>query len=158
MKGNSVSIKGNVTRNVEVRRTQSGKNVLRFGLAWNQSKPDGNGGYADVPHYFDVSCFATDKQAAIVQPHIVKGARCAIIDGRLDYYEWDKDGEKRRAVQIVVEDPIASLLVWKPAQAQNGPQAASQPPVAQPQPSNQNYVQGAQWTEVPNVYDDDIPF
>lgn len=164
MKGNTVSIKGNVTKDAEARRTQSGGNVLRFGIAWNQSKPDGNGGYKDVPHYFDVTCFPTDRQLAMIQPYIVKGARCAIIDGRLDYSTWEKDGQKRSAVQIVVEDPIAGLLVYKSMQTQSQPQNGPQQSYGQ----TQSYVQSAnrseQWVEGAtneppvSVYDDDIPF
>lgn len=159
MKGNTVSIKGNITRDAEVKRTQSGRNVLRFGIAWNSSRPDGNGGYQDLAHYFDVSCFPTDRQLTAIQPHIVKGAKCAIIDGHLDYSQWESNGQKRSAVQIIVDDPIAGLLVWKPTQStpQNASGGYSQPNKTGGYQSNQNYIQNADWQDS-GYYDSDCPF
>ena len=67
MKGNSVSVKGNVTRDAEVRSTQGGRLVASWGIAWNSSRKTADG-WEDVPHYFDVECWMSDKQARLVQP------------------------------------------------------------------------------------------
>lgn len=157
MKGNTVSIIGNITRDAEVRRSKSGVNVLRFGLAWNQSKPDGNGGYQDFAHYFNVVCYPTDKQLGIVQPRIVKGAKCAIVDGHLDYSQWEKDGERRSAVQIVLDDPISGLLTWKAANNQSTAQNANQQAYVANNGYQQNHIQNAKWEDA-GYYDTDIPF
>lgn len=145
MKGNNVNIKGNITRDAEVKRTQSGNNVLRFGIAWNQSRKI-DGEYQDVPHYFDVTCFPTDKQLRLIEHDIVKGARCAIVDGHLDYRSWESNGQKRSAVQIIVDDPIGGLLVFKPGNS--GPVGSS------------TIAPDLEFEEVPaDAYaDDDIPF
>ena len=111
MKGNTVSIKGNITRDAEIRKSPSGGNVVKFGIAWNQSKSDGNGGYVDIGHFFDVTMFPTDRQLAMLEEHLVTGARCAIVDGHLDFHEWEKDGQKRSKVQIIVDDPIGGFMV-----------------------------------------------
>lgn len=111
MKGNTVSIKGNVTRDCEVRRTQSGRAVVSWGIAWNSSRKNQNGEWEDVPHYFDCQCWVTDRQLDMVEPSLVKGARCAIVDGHLEYQSWESQGQKRSRVVITVDDPIGGMLV-----------------------------------------------
>lgn len=123
MKGNTVSIKGNVTRDAEIRSTSGGSTVITWGIAWNRSRKNQNTGeYEEVPNYFDCQCWVTDKQRSVIEGQIVKGARCAIIDGHLEYQSWEKDGQKRSKVVIQVDDPIGGMLV------QSGhPSAAPQP-------------------------------
>ncbi len=181
MRGNSVSIKGNATRNAEVRATQSGTQVVSFGIAWNRSRRNADGTYTDVPNYFDCTAFCTDRQAQFVVPSLVKGASVAVIDGHLQYETWtDQQDNKRSKVSIVVDDPINGLMVTPPQPAR-GAQVPAQPPVAvQPQPvpapqayapqtaayAPQGYQQPApQQAYAPQViqpeasiYDEEIPF
>lgn len=176
MKGNSVSIKGNVTRDPEVRRTNGGQNLVKFGIAWNKSRRNQNGGYDDVPNYFDVECWASDAQLNAM-PKVYKGAAVAIVDGHLEYQSWqDNNGNNRSKVVVVCDDPIQGLVVGaargqqngaggqyqrnaapNTQQYQSGPQAAPQQPYA--------YGQGYQQPTIPisgpsqaSVYDEDIPF
>lgn len=135
MRGNSVNINGRITRDAEIRRTQSGTNAVSWGIAWNSSKKNDQGGWDNVPHYFDVECWASDKQLAVIQPSIVKGARCAIVDGHLEYQSWEKEGQKRSKVVVRVDDPINGLLV-------------SSGGVQQAEPEQQDS----------GFYDEDIPF
>lgn len=153
MKGNTVSIKGNITRDAEFAATQSGTNVASFGICWNRSRKNAQGGYDDVPNFFDVVIFLTDRQLGYLKSQLVKGASCAIIDGRLSYSSWGKDGQKRSKVEIIVDDPFQGLLVSPPRSQQHvqqyqQPQQAYAPQMA-PQPS---YVQPS------SIYDEDIPF
>ena len=110
MRGNHVSIKGNVTRDMQVKRTSSGANACSWGIAWNDRKKNQAGDWEDVPNYFDVDCFASDKQLGFLNG-IKKGARCAIIEGHLVYQSWEKDGQKRSRVVIRVDDPVGGLFV-----------------------------------------------
>lgn len=188
MKGNSVSIKGNITRDAEVRSTSGGSLVIEFGIAWNSSRKNAQTGeYEDVPHYFDCFAWVTESQLRSIQGQIVKGASCAIVDGSLDYTSWDDgQGNKRSKVRIKVNDPIAGLLV-KPRQGQ--PQAAqqqmqmAQPPYEQKrqpaaqyqqpspryqQPAAQQQAYAGQYAQQPvysaagattaSIYDEEIPF
>lgn len=153
MKGNTVSIKGNITRDAEFAATQSGTNVASFGICWNRSRKNAQGGYDDVPNFFDVVIFLTDRQLGYLKSQLVKGASCAIIDGRLSYSSRGKDGQKRSKVEIIVDDPFQGLLVSPPRSQQQAPQY-QQPqqayaPQMAPQPS---YVQPS------SIYDEDIPF
>lgn len=162
MRGNTVSIKGNVTRDAEVRRTQSGNISVSFGLAWNQSRKNQQGGYDDVPHYFDVQMWATDRQLLYLQPRIVKGARCAVVDGHLEYQSWqDNQGNKRSKVVVRVDDPIDGLMLQMPSNAQNQGQPTNYTNQQQnaaymaPQQQVGGYQQGYVDT---SVYASDIPF
>lgn len=132
MRGNTVSIKGNVTRDMEVRRTKSGSNACSWGIAWNSRRRNQEGEYEDVPNFFDVECWASDKQLAFLQG-VKKGARCAIVDAHLEFQQWERDGQKRSKVLIRVDDPVGGLLVEHSEKAK-------------PQ-----YVEAT-------VYDDDCPF
>jgi len=116
MKGNTVSIKGNVTRDCEVRSTSNGNTVVTWGIAWNKSRKTQDG-FEDVPHYFDCQCWVTERQLSMIKDSLVKGARCAIIDGHLEYQSWESQGQKRSKVVIVVDDPISGMLL----QAGNAP-------------------------------------
>lgn len=130
---NSVTIAGNTTRDVEIRRTQSGAVVASFGIAVNERKKNqATGEWGDVPHYFDVTAFGDrwEKLAA----YIPKGTKLT-VQGRLRYSSWEKDGSRKSKVDIVADE-----IELPPRQAQG--RAA--------QPSFQQVPQG--------VYDDDIPF
>lgn len=111
MRGNTVSIKGNVTRDMEVRRTNSGSNACSWGIAWNDRKKNrSTGEYEDVPNFFDVECWASDGQLRQLQGQVVKGARCAIVDGHVEQQTWESNGQKRSKVVIRVDDPISGLM------------------------------------------------
>ncbi|NGM18323.1 single-stranded DNA-binding protein [Eggerthellaceae bacterium zg-893] len=116
MRGNSVSIKGNLTRNAEWRDVNGGKRTCAsFGLAWNARRPCGNGEYETIAHFFEVDCWMSDRQAKWLRGELVKGATCSIIDGSLAYDVWTaKDGGRRSRVGIVVADPIGGMHVSPP--------------------------------------------
>lgn len=99
---NSVTIAGNTTRDVEVRRTQSGAVVASFGIAVNERKKNqATGEWGAVPHYFDVTAFGDrwEKLAA----YIPKGTKLT-VQGRLRYSSWEKDGSSRSKVDIVADE------------------------------------------------------
>lgn len=139
-RGNTVSIKGNVTRDVEIRRTSSGANACTWGIAWNDARKDDNGQWEDVPNFFEVQCWASDAQLKYIEG-ITKGARCAVISGHLEYQTWSKDGSKFSKVIIRVDDPVSGLMVEagrQKAPTRNEPQAPIE-------------VEAS-------IYDDEIPF
>ena len=97
---NKVIIMGNLTRDPELRQTQSGNHVAKVGIAVNERSPDGDGGWKDEAHFFDVTFFG--KQAESFSKWFQKG-RSVLIEGRLNYGSWeDKEtGQKRSKVDIV---------------------------------------------------------
>lgn len=155
MKGNSVSIKGNATRDQEISRTKSGKNIVKLGIAWNSSKRNQETGeYEDVPNYFDVEMWASDAQLNAM-PTVRKGAPVAVIDGHLEYQSWqDSQGNNRSKVVIRCDDPIQGLMVGVARGAQNGAGNA----YAAQQQNNMRTYQMAPQNQQQGLYDQDIPF
>lgn len=139
MKGNMVAITGNVTRDADVRRTQGGGIVVSWGVCWNSSRKNQQGGYDDVPNYFDVQAWVTDGQLNVIEGQLVKGARCSITEGHLVYQSWEKYGQKRSKVLVQVDDPIGGMTV--------------RPPRGQRDSAPEPEIDASS-----SVYDDDIPF
>lgn len=163
MRGNSVSIKGNLTRDGEIRTTSSGHHIAQWSIAYNKQRKNQRGDYENVPCYFDCKCWLTDRQLAYIEPLLEKGAQCAIIDGHLDYETWERDGQKRSKVVIMVDDPIGGMMIKPNGNSTSSVPAAPDyaPPApaasAPPAPEDASYV--PPYEEVPtSVYDEDIPF
>ena len=100
---NTVTVSGNVVRDPELRFTNSNKAVCEFTVAWNQMARDGQEKKA---HFFD--CVAWEKMAESVSENARRGQRVTVT-GRLNFDSWEKDGQKRNKVNIVVEDVGMSL-------------------------------------------------
>ena len=97
---NRVVLVGNLTKDPELRHTGGGTPVCSLRIAVNGRKRDESGNWADKPNYFSVSVFGN--QAESCAQYLSKG-RPVAIDGRLDWREWEKDGVKREAVEIVAD-------------------------------------------------------
>ena len=142
MRGNHIAlIACNCTRAAEVKRTQNGNNAVKWGVAWNSSKKEGDS-WVDVPHYFDIECWMSDAQLNNVVPRIVKGAKCS-LEGHLEYQSWtDDNGNKRSKLAVRVDDPIRGLHLSAPQQRQGAPSAQyqAQPQGYAPQPQNTAYM------------------
>ena len=97
---NHVTLSGNLTREQEIRQTQSGSSVLRFSIAVNDRMKNPDGSWGDRANYFD--CVAFGKQAEAWNKWLAKGVH-VVIDGMLRYQSWEKDGQKRSKVEIMVD-------------------------------------------------------
>lgn len=135
---NKIVITGNMTREPELRRTNSGMSILTIGLASNgQRKNKQTGEWEDVPCYVDCTMFG--ERAEKVANYLHKGTRVE-IEGKLSYSTWEKDGQKRSKHEIIIDE-----IEFHNAQ----PGGYQQPPVQQgyyapPQPVPQyqpNYGQ-----------------
>lgn len=105
---NTITVVGNVTRDPELRFSQTGTAVANFAVAWNRRSPDGE----EQVSYFDVVCFK--QLAENVAESIQKGTR-VVIFGALQQRSWqNQEGEKRSKVEIVADD-IAPSLMWATA-------------------------------------------
>lgn len=95
---NHIVIMGRMVRDQELRRTQSGKAVTSFTLACDRDFKQGDGPTAD---FVDVVTWGAT--AEFVDKYFTKG-RMAVVSGRLQIRGWtDKDGNKRRATEIVAD-------------------------------------------------------
>lgn len=147
---NRVAVTGNLTRDPELKTTQSGTAVLNIGIAVNdRRKSQLTGEWEDVPNFFTVVTFGNRAEA--LAKHLRKGSKIA-VDGKLRYRSWEaQDGSKRSTVEIVADDiefmdprpanapqtapqpayaPTAPAVVQVPAPAPIAPQTAPQPPAA----------------------------
>ncbi len=107
---------GNLTRDVETRKSPGGIMVANIRIGVNGRRKVGDD-WVDKPNFFTVVTFG--KQAENDAKYLSKGRRI-LVEGRLDWSEYEKDGEKRQAVQI-----IASRVKYLPSKASIEAQAAS---------------------------------
>jgi single-strand DNA-binding protein len=99
---NRVVLTGNLTRDPELRSTQSGLSVCSLRVACNtRRKNQATGDWEDKPNYFDVTVWGA--QGENCARFLSKG-RPVAIDGRLEWREWeDQNNNKRQAVEIIAE-------------------------------------------------------
>ena len=97
---NKVFIMGRLTRDPELRRTQTGTAVASFSLAVDRDFKDKTTG-ARTTDFIDV--VAWRQTGAFVSRYFTKG-RMAVVEGRLQIRDWtDKDGNKRRTAEVVAD-------------------------------------------------------
>jgi len=136
-----------MTKDCELKYTQRGTAVGSFGIAWNEKRKDQAGNYTDVAHFFDVT--ALGKTGDNINKFFGKGSRI-LIDGSLDFQQWEKDGQKRSKVGIKVN---GFDFIDRKSDAQsndNYSQPAPSAPRAAPQPAS----------NIPeiDINEDEIPF
>lgn len=96
---NKCVIMGRLTRDPELRRTQSGTPVASLTLAVERDFKDDSGTHATD----FIDCVAFRNTAEFVSKYFTKG-QMAIVPGRLQIRTWeDKDGNNRRAAEIVAD-------------------------------------------------------
>jgi single-strand DNA-binding protein len=97
---NRVVLTGNLTRDPELKSTP-GLSICNLRVACNSRRKDSQSGeWVDKPNYFDVVVFGA--QGENCSKFLSKG-RGVGVDGRLDWREWETDGGKRQAVQIIAD-------------------------------------------------------
>ncbi|MCL2529869.1 MAG: single-stranded DNA-binding protein [Coriobacteriia bacterium] len=152
---NKVFITGNLTRDPELRSIPSGTSVLSFGVAVNdRRKNPSTGEWGDYPNYIDCTVFGA--RADALNKHLSKGSRVA-IDGKLRWSQWEKDGQKRSKLEVIVDELefLSQRSSGAPAPFQNDSPA---PPPLSPVdavPTAPDIIPAA--PDI-TVYDDDIPF
>ena len=111
---NTVTVVGNLTRDPELRFTQSGQARAVLGIAVNRrwQNPQTNE-WEEQVSFFNVVCWR--EMAENVAESLTRGTR-VIVNGRLEQRSWDtQEGDKRSVVEIVA-DEIAPSLRWATAQ------------------------------------------
>ena len=99
---NRVMISGNLTRDAELRSTQSGMSMLGLGVAVNdRRKNQRTGEWEDWPNFVDCTMFGA--RAEKLQPYLTKGTKVA-IEGKLRYSSWEREGQRRSKLEVVVDE------------------------------------------------------
>lgn len=136
---NRVELSGNLTRDPELQVTQSGKSLLKFGLAVGEKNGD-----KTYTNFFE--CVIWGKYGEVMQSYLSKGQKVAVA-GSLHYSSWSdpKTGYKRSKVEVYVRD----VDTWSPpARDPHEYASGQQMPIAAAPP------------QVPaaDLYDEEIPF
>jgi single-strand DNA-binding protein len=102
---NRVILVGNLTRDPEIRYTQSGKGVTKFTLAVNNPRNKEETTFVDI--------VAWDRLGETCNTYLKKGSNC-LVEGRLVIRSYDdKDGNKRKATEVVIDN--MQMLGSRPA-------------------------------------------
>ena len=127
---NSVAISGNLTRDPDMRYTQSGMAILSIGVAVNDEKKNPNTGqYEEFPNFIDCTMFGN--RAEGVSRYLHKGTKVS-IEGKLRYSSWnDKETGKNRSKLEVLIDNIVFFNQQQGAQQNGYQQQVQQPPMQQ---------------------------
>lgn len=142
---NRVILSGNLTRDPEMRATTSGLQIVNFGIAVNDRRRNSQGEWEDVPNFIDCVMFGSRGEA--VSRYLSKGSKIS-LEGKLHYSSWERDGQKRSKIEVVV-DQIEFMS--RSGQAQNNQSYAAPAPV----PST-NLAPQTPPSE--DMFDEDIPF
>jgi single-strand DNA-binding protein len=103
----SCTLEGNLTRDPEIRYTQSGKPVVSLGLAVNKSFTRADGGTDKRTEFYDVDAWNLLAEHAAESLH--KGDRIVVV-GTLKVETWGEDDAKRSKVKVTADHIGASLL------------------------------------------------
>ncbi len=161
---NKVVLSGRITKDPEIRYTQSGMPNLRFSLAVDRQTRDTQGNrVADF-----VSCVAFSQQADFMSRFVKKG-NMLLIEGRIQTGQFQgQDGQMRYTTDVVVER-VENLTPRDQNQAQQ-PQAQQNPYQGYNNPSygtqqnqyqqsyQENYEDNAPKSFDVDVDDNDLPF
>ena len=91
---NQVTLLGILTRDPELKYTQSGKAFTKFSIAVTR---EFNRDEADF-----INCIAWDKRAETICKYLRKGRRIA-LQGRLNVRQYEKDGETKWITEVIVD-------------------------------------------------------
>ena len=91
---NTINLIGRLTKDAELKKTQSGKAVSSFTIAVNDGK--------DKAYFVD--CVAWEQQAELVSKYFTKGKQIGAA-GKLTNRTYDsKDGHKVKVTEVVVRE------------------------------------------------------
>lgn len=97
---NNVVIMGRLTRDPELRRTQSGTAVTSFTMAVDRDFKSQSG--EKETDFIDVVAWRSTGEFAA--KYLAKG-RMAAVEGRIQVRDWqDKDGNRRKSVEVVADN------------------------------------------------------
>ena len=97
---NKIILMGRLTRDPELRRTQSGTAVASFTIAVDRDYRAASG--EKETDFIDIVAWRSTAEFA--SKYFAKG-RMAVVEGRLQIRDWkDKDGVKRRTAEVVADN------------------------------------------------------
>jgi len=155
---NKVILMGNLTRDPELRQTQSGTSVCRFSIAVNRSYNAQDGSARDETCFVEIDCFG--KSAENIAKFFNKG-KPILVEGRLRQDSWDdkQTGQKRTKLMVVLERfEFVGGSARGEGGSSEGDYSQQQQPSAAPQPRAPRQQGGAPQRTRDDLEDDDVPF
>ncbi len=140
---NNVTIVGRLTRDSELKYTNSGTAICKFSLAVNRKKRQDEQWVEEVS-YFDVTLWG--KLGEAISQYLNKGKQVA-VSGELRQNRWTQDGQNRSKVEIV-----ASHVQLLSGDSQTSGQRAERPQQGSGKPQQSFQGNG------PEDFNDDIPW
>lgn len=135
---NQITLVGNLTRDIELRYAQSGTAIANTAIATSR-KFTSNGEKKEEVCFVDITAFG--RSGEVMNQYLRKGSKI-LISGRLNFEQWEKDGQKRSKHSVIVES--MQMLDSKSDNQQNNGQANQQQPQQQQRyqaPQQQSYQQ-----------------
>ena len=99
---NKVQLIGNLGNAPEVRNTESGKKLVRFSIATNESYRNAKGEKVTETQWHNL--IAWGKVADIAEKYLTKGSEVAIEGKLMNNNYTDKEGVKKYATEIQVHE------------------------------------------------------
>ncbi len=97
---NRVILVGNLTRDPELRYIPSGTAVTDIGLAVSDKRKNANGEWVEEVNFINVTLWA--RTAEVASEYLSKGSS-VLIEGRLKFDQWEKDGQKMSKLKVVAD-------------------------------------------------------
>lgn len=112
---NSVVLMGRLTKDIDLRKTQSNKSVTQFTLAVNRRfKQDGQ------PEADFIQVVAWNQSADFLAKYANKGTEVS-VEGRVQTRSYDKDGQKVYVTEIIAEHVMIGAAPVNVAKPQEEP-------------------------------------
>jgi len=138
---NKIILVGNLTRDMELRYTQSGGAVGKSGIAVNKKYKNQNGEQIEDVMFIDFTLWG--RAAEIANQYLKKGSQ-VLIEGELKLEQWtDQSGQKKSKHTVTAQN--MKMLGGK----NDNPQPKQKTQYAPPPPRQEEYLE---------IDDTDIPF
>lgn len=148
---NNVQLIGNLTKDIELRKTQSGKSVVNFTLAvsrtFNREETD------------FIQCRAWGKTADILHQYCCKGFKIG-LSGNIETGSYDKNGQRVYTTTVIANN-IELLTPREPVTIQNTQPSTNMYGEQQAPYMKPKYDYGQSLTEMAEtdgITSDDLPF
>lgn len=151
---NRVVLTGRLTRDLELRRTQSGTSVVSFTLA-----VDRNFRREGQPEADFINCVAWNRQAETMAQYLHRGSLIG-VDGRLQTRNYENQQGQRVYVTEVVVDNF-TFLESRAQSQQNATSYNPNPMPSQPQPQqpmDSSFDTSFDENDTLDIASDDLPF
>jgi len=139
---NKVIMVGNLTRDIDLRYTQTGMAIAKTAIATNRRFKTQSGEQKEETCFIDITLFG--RAAEVANQYLGKGSK-VLIEGRLVYEQWtDAQGNKRSKHSIAVEN--LQMLGF----------GREEPSFKEEEPTSSKPSESK--SDVDNLEDDEIPF